>query len=229
MVTEPVEPLPTTWVFDLSEVDDGEDMVAVGGDLRAGTLVEAYRSGVFPMGLGEHGSRPIAWWSPDPRGVLLPGQVHASRSLQKSLRRFEMRVDTAFREVVDACADPGREGRWITEEIAEAYTEMHALGWAHSIETWQDGELVGGLYGINVGGLFAGESMFHRVSDASKAAVVATAGYVFADGDPRRLIDVQWATDHLRSLGVVTVSRPDYLGRLKDAVDLDPPAFGAGS
>ncbi len=229
MVTEPVEPLPTTWVFDLREVDDGEDLVAVGGDLRAGTLVEAYRSGVFPMGLGEHGSRPLAWWSPDPRGVLLPGQVHASRSLQKSLRRFEMRVDTAFRAVVDACADPSRDGRWITEEIAEAYKEMHALGWAHSIETWQDGELVGGLYGINVGGLFAGESMFHRVSDASKAAVVATAGYVFADGDPRRLIDVQWATDHLRSLGVVTVSRPDYLDLLKNAVDLDPPAFGAGS
>jgi leucyl/phenylalanyl-tRNA--protein transferase len=229
VATDPVEPLPTTWVFDLSEVDDGEDMVAVGGDLRAGTLVEAYRSGVFPMGLGENGARPLAWWSPNPRGVLLPGRVHASRSLQKSLRRFEMRVDTAFRDVVDACADPSRDGRWITEEIADAYTEMHALGWAHSIETWQDGELVGGLYGINVGGLFAGESMFHRVTDASKAAVVAMAAYVFADGDPRRLIDVQWATDHLRSLGVVTVSRRDYLALLKDAVDLEPPRFEAGS
>jgi leucyl/phenylalanyl-tRNA--protein transferase len=229
VATDPVEPLPTTWVFDLSEVDDGEDMVAVGGDLRAGTIVEAYRSGVFPMGLGENGARPLAWWSPNPRGVLLPGRVHASRSLQKSLRRFEMRVDTAFRDVVDACADPSRDGRWITEEIADAYTEMHALGWAHSIETWQDGELVGGLYGINVGGLFAGESMFHRVTDASKAAVVAMAAYVFADGDPRRLIDVQWATDHLRSLGVVTVSRRDYLALLKDAVDLEPPRFEAGS
>jgi leucyl/phenylalanyl-tRNA---protein transferase len=228
-VTEPVEPPPTSWVFDLSEVADGEDLVAVGGDLRAGTLLEAYRSGVFPMGLGEHGTRPIAWWSPDPRGILLPGGVHASRSLQKSLRRFEMRVDTAFRAVVDACADPDREGRWITEEIADAYTELHALGWAHSIETWQDGELVGGLYGLAVGGLFAGESMFHHVTDASKAAVVATAGYVFADADPRRLIDVQWATDHLRSLGVVTVSRRDYLARLADAVDLTPPAFGAAS
>ncbi|SDO83517.1 leucyl/phenylalanyl-tRNA--protein transferase [Pedococcus dokdonensis] len=229
MVTEPVEPLPTSWVFDLSEVDDGEDMVAVGGDLRAGTLVEAYRSGLFPMGLGELGARPIAWWSPDPRGVLLPGGVHASRSLRKSLRRFEMRVDTAFREVVDACADPGRDGRWITDEIADAYTELHALGWAHSIETWLDGELVGGLYGVNVGGLFAGESMFHRVTDASKAAVVATAGYVFADGDPRRLIDVQWATDHLRSLGVVTVSRRDYLARLEAAVPLAPPTFAVES
>lgn len=226
-MTEPVEPLPTTWAFDLSEVEDGEDMVAVGGDLRAGTLIGAYRSGVFPMGLGEHGARPLGWWSPDPRGVLLPGGVHASRSLQKSLRRFEMRVDTAFREVVEACADPGRDGRWITDEIMDAYTELHALGWAHSIETWEDGELVGGLYGINVGGLFAGESMFHRATDASKAAVVATAGYVFADGDPRRLIDVQWATDHLRTLGVVTLSRRDYLERLAQAVRLAPPTFSA--
>ena len=229
MVTEPVEPLPTSWVFDLREVGEGDDMVAVGGDLRPGTLLEAYRSGVFPMGLGEHGARPLAWWSPDPRGVLLPGGLHASRSLRKSLRRFEIRVDTAFRAVVDACADPSRDGRWITEEIADAYTELHALGWAHSIETWQDGQLVGGLYGLAVGGLFAGESMFHRVTDASKAAVVATAGYVFADGDPRRLIDVQWATNHLRSLGVVTVSRQDYLARLADALDLAPPAFGAAS
>jgi leucyl/phenylalanyl-tRNA---protein transferase len=226
-VGEPVEPLPTSWEFDLSKVADGEDLVGVGGDLRAGTLVEAYRSGVFPMGLGELGSGPMGWWSPDPRGVLLPGGVHASRSLRKSLRRFEMRVDTAFAEVLAACADPHREGRWITEEIADAYTELHALGWAHSIETWLDGELVGGLYGLCVGGLFAGESMFHHVTDASKAAVVAMAGYVFADGDPRRLIDVQWSTDHLRSLGVVTLSRRAYLARLADAVDLPPPTFDA--
>jgi leucyl/phenylalanyl-tRNA--protein transferase len=214
------------WEFDLTEVDEGEDLVAVGGDLRAGTLLAAYRSGVFPMGLGEHGSRPMGWWSPDPRGVLLPGGVHASRSLRRSLRQFEVRVDTAFREVVASCADPNREGRWITDEISDAYTEMHALGWAHSIETWMDGELVGGLYGICVGGLFAGESMFHRVTDASKAAVVAMAGYVLADGDPRRIVDVQWATPHLRTLGVVTLPRVDYLHRLREAVTLAPPTFG---
>jgi leucyl/phenylalanyl-tRNA--protein transferase len=159
--------------------------------------------------------------------VLLPGGVHASRSLRRSLRHFEIRVDTAFREVVEACADPSRDGRWITEEIADAYGEMHALGWAHSIETWLDGELVGGLYGICVGGLFAGESMFHRVTDASKAALVAMAGYVFADGDPRRIVDVQWATDHLRSLGIVTIPRADYLARLRVAVALAPPTFDA--
>lgn len=222
---DPIEPLPTSWEFDLSEVEAGEDLVAVGGDLRAGTLLEAYRSGVFPMGLGEDGARPLGWWSPDPRGVLLPGGVHASRSLRRSVRQFEMRVDTAFDEVVAACADPSRDGRWITPEIAAAYTELHALGWAHSIETWRDGELVGGLYGLAVGGLFAGESMFHRVTDASKAAVLAMAGFVFADGDPRRVIDVQWATDHLRTLGVVTVSRADYLERLDAALDVPPPTF----
>ena len=224
---DPIEPLPTSWEFDLTEVEAGEDLVAVGGDLRAGTLLEAYRSGVFPMGLGELGDRPLGWWSPDPRGVLLPGGAHASRSLRRSLRHFEMRVDTAFDEVLAACADPSREGRWITPEIIHAYTELHALGWAHSIETWRDGELVGGLYGLAVGGLFAGESMFHRATDASKAAVLAMAGFVFADGDPRRMIDVQWATDHLRSLGVVSIPRANYLERLDAALDVPEPTFRA--
>jgi leucyl/phenylalanyl-tRNA--protein transferase len=221
----PIEPPQTPWHFDLSTVEDGEDLVALGGDLLPGTVLAAYRSGVFPMGVGEQGSRPLGWWSPDPRGVLLPGGMHASRSLRKAMRGFEMRADTAFREVVEACADPSREGRWITPEIVDAYTELHALGWAHSIETWQDGELVGGLYGLAIGGLFAGESMFHRVRDASKAALVALVGTVFADGDPRRIVDVQWATDHLRSLGVVTVSRQAYLARLQGALRLAPPRF----
>jgi leucyl/phenylalanyl-tRNA--protein transferase len=225
---EPVEPLPTTWEFDLVDLEPGEDLVAVGGDLRAGTLLEAYRCGVFPMGLGDGGTPPMGWWSPDPRGVLLPGGLHVSRSLRRSLRHFEVRVDTAFEQVVEACADPRREGRWITADVAGAYQEMHALGWAHSIETWQDGRLVGGLYGIAVGGLFAGESMFHHVTDASKAAVVAMAGFVFADGDPRRIIDVQWATDHLRTLGVVTIPREEYLRRLAVALAAPPPGFGRG-
>ncbi len=228
VTTPPVEPLPSSWSFDLSDVDAGEDLVAVGGDLRAGTILEAYRTGLFPMGLGENGDRPLGWWSPDPRGVLLPGGLHASRSLRKSLRHFEIRIDTAFGDVVAACADPSRAGRWITPEIADAYGELHALGWAHSIETWQDGELVGGLYGLAVGGLFAGESMFHRVTDASKAALVGLAGHVFADGDDRRIVDVQWATDHLRTLGVVEIPRSDYLGRLALAITAPPPTFVPG-
>jgi leucyl/phenylalanyl-tRNA--protein transferase len=225
---DPVEPPPSAWAFDLSEVGRGEDLVAVGGDLRPGTILEAYRSGLFPMGLGEHGARPLGWWSPDPRGVLLPGGLHVSRSLRRSLRRFEIRVDTAFTDVVQGCADPRRPGRWITDEIVAAYTELHTLGWAHSIETWLDGELVGGLYGICIGGLFAGESMFHRVTDASKAAVAGLAELVFADGDERRIVDVQWATSHLRTLGVVTISREEYLGRLARALDLEPPSFATG-
>lgn len=225
---DPVEPLPSSWTFDLSEAEPGEDLVAVGGDLRAGTVLAAYRTGLFPMGLGEHGARPLGWWSPDPRGVLLPGGVHVSRSLRRALPRFEIRVDSAFDEVVRACADPTRPGRWITEEVADAYGELHALGWAHSIETWQDGALVGGLYGLCLGGLFAGESMFHRVTDASKAALVGLAAHVFADGDDRRLVDVQWATPHLRTLGVVTVSRDDYLVRLGRALAAPNPTFSAG-
>ena len=225
---EPVEPLPTSWEFDLSGVGDGEDLVGVGGDLRSGTLLAAYRAGVFPMGLGREGTRPMGWWSPDPRGVLLLGDAHASRSLRRSLPGFEIRVDTAFAEVVAACADPSRDGRWITEEIADAYTELHALGWAHSVEAWLDGELAGGLYGVCIGGLFAGESMFHRVTDASKVVVVAMAGLVFADGDARRIVDVQWQTDHLGTLGVRSISREEYLRRLRTAVRLPLPEAFAG-
>lgn len=227
-MTWPVEPLPTPWEFDLSGVDEGEDLVGVGGDLRAGTLLAAYRSGVFPMGLGRDGAPPLGWWSPDPRGVLLLGDVHASRSLRRSLPSFEVRVDTAFAEVVEACADPSRDGRWITEEVADAYRELHALGWAHSVEAWLDGELAGGLYGVCIGGLFAGESMFHRVTDASKVAVVAMAGLVFADGDPRRVVDVQWQTDHLRTMGVRSISRREYLERVSAAVRLPAPVAFAG-
>ena len=230
----PTEPPATGWVFpDLAELptghgpDGADDLVGMGADLEPGTLLAAYRQGLFPMPDDRSGG--LLWWSPVQRGVLPLDGLRVSRSLRQAVRRMEVRVDTAFDEVIRACGDPGRDGRWIDERIQAAYTRLHDLGWAHSVEAWVDGELVGGLYGVAVGGLFAGESMFHRVTDASKAAVVATAGYVFADGDPRRLIDVQWATDHLRSLGVVTVSRRDYLRLLEDAVALAPPTFGAAS
>jgi leucyl/phenylalanyl-tRNA--protein transferase len=186
----------------------------VGADLEPGTLLAAYRSGLFPMPIGR---RRLGWWSPDPRGVLPLDGLRVSRSLRRSLRRFELRVDTAFRDVVLACAAPDRSGRWINTEIVDAYHELHLLGWAHSVESWTPaGVLVGGLYGVAVGGLFAGESMFSTVSDASK---VALAGLVQHLRDcEMTLLDVQWQTDHLASLGVIEVSRPHYLHLLADAL-----------
>ncbi|QDO88389.1 leucyl/phenylalanyl-tRNA--protein transferase [Ornithinimicrobium ciconiae] len=220
----PIEPPLSPWNLDLGQAQPGEDLVGVGADLAPGTLLSAYRSGLFPMGLGPRGGGVLGWWSPDPRGVLFPNDLRVSRSLRRSMTRFEFRVDTAFEEVVDGCAAPGRAGRWITPSIARAYAELHHLGWAHSVETWQDGELVGGLYGVAIGGLFAGESMFHRATDASKAALVHLVSLVSAtDG----LIDVQWWTEHLATLGVTEVSRTAYAQLLADARRQPlPPAFG---
>ena len=175
------------------------------------------------MGLGDGGAPPIGWWCPDPRGVLPLDALVVSRSLRRSRARFEVRVDTAFDAVVAGCADPSRSGRWITAEVAAAYGELHRLGWAHSVEAWRDGELVGGLYGVGVGGLFAGESMFSRATDASKVALVGLVDVLGADGDPRRLLDVQWRTDHLATLGVLEVSRSEYLRRLERALPLADP------
>jgi leucyl/phenylalanyl-tRNA---protein transferase len=220
----PVEPPPSRWALDLDQATPEDDLVGVGADLEPGTLLMAYRAGLFPMGVGEDGNPPTGWWSPDPRGVLLPGHVKISRSLRKSLRHFEIRVDTAFSEVIAACGDPSRDGRWITPAITVAYTLMHELGWAHSVEAWGDGELLGGLYGLALGGLFAGESMFHRATDASKCALVGLSDLVFADGDPGRIIDVQWATPHLASLGITDLPRSDYIARLERALLLPPPA-----
>ena len=222
----PIEPPPSRWQLDLDQATPQDDLVGIGADLEPGTVLMAYRAGLFPMGLGDGGSAPTGWWSPDPRGVLLPGHVMISRSLRRSLRHFDIRVDTAFSEVMAGCADPSREGGWITPAITAAYTRLYELGWAHSVEAWRDGELVGGLYGLALGGLFAGESMFHRATDASKCALVGLADLVFEDQDPRRTIDVQWVTRHLGSLGVTEISRDDYLARLERSLPLPaPPAF----
>lgn len=223
----PIEPPPSGWQLDIDQATLGDDLVGIGADLEPGTLLMAYRAGLFPMGVGQDGSPPTGWWSPDPRGVLLPGHVRISRSLRKSLRQFDIRVDTAFPEVMARCADPSRDGCWITPAIIAAYTGLHELGWAHSVEAWRGGELVGGLYGLALGGLFAGESMFHSVTDASKCALVGLADLVFADGDPRRIIDVQWATPHLASLGVTELPRSDYIDLLGRSLSLSvPAAFG---
>jgi leucyl/phenylalanyl-tRNA--protein transferase len=188
----------------------------------------AYRSGIFPMPLQREGV--TAWWSPDPRAVIPLDGLYVSRSLRKSIRRFDIRIDTAFDAVVDGCADPTRTGRWITDDIRRAYLRLHELGWAHSIEAWsiETGALAGGLYGIAVGGLFAGESMFHRVTDASKAALVALVDFLRGDGvsGAGRLLDVQWQTSHLASLGAIEIARDEYLRRLTTSLSLAlPPVF----
>ncbi len=224
----PVEPAASRYAFDLARATPGEDLVGVGADLRPGTLLAAYRSGVFPMGLGRGGRGPMGWWSPDPRGVVPLDGLRVSRSLRRSRRRFEIRVDTAFEHVLAGCASPSRTGRWITAEVAAAYRVLHALGWAHSVECWRDGRLAGGLYGVAVGGLFAGESMFHRDTDASKVALLALVELLSADGDPRRLLDVQWRTDHLGTLGAVEIPRAAYLARLESALTCPLPAGLAG-
>ena len=209
----PIEPPPTRWVLPSPERADPQGLVAIGADLEPGTLLAAYRSGLFPMPFGR---RRVGWWSPDPRGILPLDGLNVSRSLRRSCARFEVRVDTSFETVVRRCADPSRPHGWINEEIVRAYIRLHELGWAHSIETWFDAELVGGLYGVRVRGLFAGESMFHTVTDASKVALVSLVDWLRAsDG---QLLDVQWRTDHLATLGVIEVSRADYLDRLAVAV-----------
>jgi len=185
-------------------------------------LLRAYRSGAFPMSLDDVDA--MVWWSPLRRGVLEPGRLRVSRSLRQSCRRYRTTVDTDFAEVVAACADPGRPGGWINDDIRAAYGRLHDLGWAHSVETrTPNGELVGGLYGVAVGGLFAGESMFHRRRDASKVALVALVDLLRDAYADMRLIDVQWCTDHLATLGAEEIDRASYLSRLGRLVELPLP------
>ena len=213
----PIEPPPTPWVLPPAENADEDGIVGLGADLAPGTLLAAYRSGLFPMPLGG----VMAWWSPEPRAIVPLDGLRVSRSLRRSLKRYEVRVDTAFEHVIAACADPRRPHGWITDEIVRAYTELHHLGWAHSVEAWSldDGTLAGGLYGVATGGLFAGESMFHRRVDASKVTLVGLVERMRAAG--MALLDVQWRTEHLASLGAVEVSRRRYLELLRQALALD--------
>jgi len=215
MSPHPLE--PSRWRFDAAAWPENSDCVALGGDLEPGTVVEAYRHGVFPMPL----DGALAWWSPVRRGVLVPDDMRVSRSLRRSAKAFTITCDTDFAGVLRACADPSRPGAWISPEIEAAYLRLHELGWAHSVETRDaDGTLVGGLYGLQVGRLFAGESMFHRARDASKVALMG-----LAQLQPGGLIDVQWSTPHLASLGVVELDRGDYLRRVADLIDQPGPRW----
>ena len=204
------------WVFPPADTADQHGIVGVGADLNAETVLEAYCSGLFPMPLETNG--PIAWWSPDPRAILPLEQFHTSRSLRKSLRRFHFTTNANFEGVVRSCANPARPHGWIDDQMFDAYMRLHQLGWAHSVEVLNEyDELVGGVYGIGIGGFFAGESMFHTVTDASKAALHALVSSLEAAGV--ELFDVQWLTPHLESLGAQEIARSDYLDRLARALD----------
>jgi len=221
----PIEPPPSRWTFgDPAGFDPLDDLVGIGADLAPGTLLAAYRRGLFPMPSGTPGD-PMYWFCPVRRGVLPLDGLVVSKSLRRSCREFEIRVDTAFAEVAEACADPSRPQGWIDRDIRAAYLRLHELGWAHSVESWRDGRLVGGLYGVSIGGLFAGESMFHRERDASKVALVALVEGMRTSHPAERLLDVQWSTPHLASLGVVELTREAYLRRLTRAVRLPESDF----
>ena len=194
-------------------------MVSIGADLGPGTLLTAYRSGLFPMPVRSTGL--MGWWSPDPRGVLHPQDLVVGRSLRRSRHRYEIRVNTDFEGVVAGCSDSSRPHCWINDQIVAAYTELHRLGWAHSVEAWDEEGLAGGLYGVAVGSLFAGESMFHRRTDASKVALTSLAALYNDRAD--RLIDVQWRTNHLASLGATEMGRRQYLDLLSSLVATDGP------
>ncbi len=172
-----------------------------------------------------HGpSSTLGWWSPDPRGILPLDGLRVTRSMRQSARRYEVRVDTHFEHVVRACADPSREHGWIDEDVIAAYVALHSLGWAHSVEVFdRDGRLAGGLYGVRIGGFFAGESMFHVQRDASKVALMGLVDLMRTSG--MRLLDVQWCTEHLASLGAVEIPREDYLVALAEATAVDSRAL----
>lgn len=212
---------PSNLRFPPVEQASQDGLLAVGGDLRPERLLEAYRHGIFPW---YSGNQPILWWSPDPRTVLFPDTLHISRSLKRSLRPglFSVTLDQCFRDVMQHCADPRPQypdgGTWITAEMLEAYQRLHEVGYAHSVETWQEGQLVGGLYGVALGGAFFAESMFTRVSDASKVALVSLVRQLQAWGF--RLMDCQQSSPHVMAFGAEAIPRREFLNHLTAALML---------
>jgi leucyl/phenylalanyl-tRNA--protein transferase len=196
-------------------------LLAAGGDLSTARLLAAYRNGIFPWFSPDD---PILWWSPDPRMVLFPHEFKLSASLKKTLRkgRFQIKADHAFERVVRACAAPrqGQSGTWIVEEIIAAYCELHRLGHAHSVEVWANDELVGGLYGVAIGKMFYGESMFSRRTDGSKIAFAHMARQLERWGFG--MIDCQMHTPHLASLGAREIPRAEFIARLQDLINCEP-------
>ena len=192
-----------------------DGLLAMGGDLNPERLVHAYQQGIFPW---FEDDQPILWWSPSQRMVLAPGKMHISRSLRKSLRRqtFTFSINNAFAEVIESCAEPRdySSNTWITDTMQDAYLQLHEMGFAHSIEVWQEGQLVGGLYGLYIGDIFCGESMFHTVTDASKIAFIALQQHLLSIGC--KLIDCQLHNKHLASLGAIEISRETFINQLSN-------------
>lgn len=208
-----------SWALpDPRQAPAGVELLAVGGPFSADLAIAGYRRGLFAM---EVAAGVMGWFSPDPRGVLPLGSVPVSRSLKRSMRRYRVTVDTSFSAVVAACADPDRPGHWITDDYRAVYRDLHSRGVAHSVEVWEGDLLAGGLFGVELGGLFCGESMFHRRTDASKVALVSMAR-LLSTGSADRVFDVQWWTPHLGSMGVVEVPRSRYLDRVSAALSLPP-------
>ena len=217
------EPLqPCEWEFPNIGDWPTSDLVTAGADLEPATVITGYSKGMFPMGIHTRRGDALGWWSPVERGVLPLDGFHVSGSLRKSIRKFETRIDTCFETLITMCAELPRDGRWITPEFISAYTKLHELGYAHSVEVFRNDELVGGLYGVRINGFFAGESMFHIATDASKVALWRLTEEMKRAG--MSLLDVQWQTPHLESLGVIKVSRLEYLQKLSKA--LEAPNLG---
>jgi leucyl/phenylalanyl-tRNA--protein transferase len=211
------DPLPpSSWAFPPLDAWPEDDLVAVGAELDPSTIVDGYRVGLFPM-IVEIPERVIGWWSPNPRGILPLDGLKISHSLRRSAKQFDVRVDTCLPEVIRGCADPSRTHGWITADFEDAYVALHTLGWVHSVEVFdREGMLAGGLYGVRIGRMFAGESMFSRRRDASKVALMALVDLM--NGSDMTLLDVQWCTDHLASLGAIEIPRQEYLARLAEAI-----------
>jgi leucyl/phenylalanyl-tRNA--protein transferase len=212
----------SVWDFPTLEQMPQDDLVILGADLKPETVIDSYQHGIFPMHIEVANKRQIGWWSPQQRGILPLNKINISKSLQKSMKKFHVSFDQAFDQVIDGCGDDKRPQGWINKEIKIAYKKLFELGYVHSVEVWnKKDELVGGLYGVEVKGLFAGESMFHKETDASKTAMVYLVNKLNEAGG-ERIFDVQWQTPHLKSMGVIEIPRSKYLSLLPEVMKTKP-------
>ena len=212
----------SVWDFPTPEQMPKDDLVTLGADLKPETLIDSYKHGIFPMHLQIENKREIGWWSPQQRGILPLDKINISSSLKKSMKKYFVTFDQDFDAVIEGCGDDKRPKGWINKDIKIAYKKLFDLGYVHSVEVWnKKDELVGGLYGVEVNGLFAGESMFHKETDASKTAMVYLVNQLKEAGG-ERIFDVKWQTPHLKSMGVIKISRAKYISLLPEVMNTTP-------